>query len=152
MSLHTLTTIPLYLKDYGIDAETRIRDIEEGIDSANIEMIQNSHEAIERAWNLIRAAKEEALIMYSTPSGFRRQLQMGALQLFKDTIKEHPNIKIKLLIPNDERMTATIVRAKMESPEEIDFRIYQESLKSRITITLIDKRECTIVETKDTKE
>jgi two-component system, OmpR family, sensor histidine kinase VicK len=137
----------------GIDAETRIRDIEEGIDSANIEMIQNSHEAIERAWNLIRTAKEEALIMYSTPSGFRRQLQMGALQLFKDTIKEHPNVKIKLLIPNDEQMTATIVRAKMESPEEIDFRIYQESLKSRITITLIDKRECTIVETKDdTKE
>jgi signal transduction histidine kinase len=41
----------------------------------------------------------------------------------------------------------------MESPEEIDFRIYQESLKSRITITLVDKRECIIVETKDdTKE
>ena len=61
----------------GIDAETRIRDIEEGIDSANVEMIQNSHEAIERAWNLIRTAKEEALIMYSTPKGFRRQLQMN---------------------------------------------------------------------------
>ncbi len=136
-----------------IDAETRIRDIEEGIDSANLEMIQNSHEAIERAWNLIRTAKEEALIMYSTPNGFRRQLQMGALQLFKDTIKEHPNVKIRLLIPNDEQMTATIGRAKMESPQEIDFRIYQESLKSRISITLVDKRECTIVETKDdTKE
>ena len=43
----------------GIDAETRIRDIEEGIDSANVEIIQNSHEAIEHAWNLIRIAKEE---------------------------------------------------------------------------------------------
>jgi two-component system sensor histidine kinase VicK len=136
-----------------IDAETRIRDIEEGTDSANLEMIQNSHEAIKRAWNLIRTAREEALIMYSTPNGFRRQLQMGALKLFKDTIKEHPNVKIRLLIPNDEQMTATIGRAKMESPQGIDFRIYQESLKSRITITLVDKRECTIVETKDdTKE
>jgi hypothetical protein len=85
----------------GIDAETRIRDIEEGIDSANIEMIQNSHEALERAWNLIRTAKEEALIMYSTPNGFRRQLQMGALQLFKDTVEEHPDVKIKLLIPSE---------------------------------------------------
>jgi two-component system, OmpR family, sensor histidine kinase VicK len=56
-----------------IDAKTRIRDIEEGINSANLEMIQNSHEAIERAWNLIRTAKEEVLIMYSTPNGFRRQ-------------------------------------------------------------------------------
>jgi two-component system, OmpR family, sensor histidine kinase VicK len=133
----------------GIDAETRIRDIEEGTDTANLEMIQNSHQALERAWSLVRTAKEEVLIMYSTPNGFRRQLQMGKLQLFKDTIKEHPNVKIKLLIPNDEQMTATIGRAKMESPEEIDFRIYQESLKSRITITLVDKRECTIVETKD---
>jgi two-component system, OmpR family, sensor histidine kinase VicK len=132
-----------------IDAETRIRDIEKGIDSANLELIQNSHEALERAWSLVRTAKEEVLIMYSTPNGFRRQLQMGKSQLFKDTIKEHPNVKIKLLIPNDEQMTATIGRAEMESPEEIDFRIYQESLKSRITITLVDKRECIIVETKD---
>ena len=133
----------------GIDAETRIRDIEEGTDSANLEMIQNSHEALERAWSLVRTAKEEALIMYSTPNGFRRQLQMGQLKIFKDTIEEHPNVKIKLLIPNDEQMTATIGRAKMEAPEQIDFRIYQESLKSRITITLVDKRECIIVETKD---
>jgi two-component system, OmpR family, sensor histidine kinase VicK len=132
----------------GIDAETRIRDIEEGIDSANVEMIQNSHEAIERAWNLIRTAKEEALIMYSTPNSFRRQLQMGALQLFKDTIKEHPDVKIKLLIPNNEEMAATIEKVKMESPQ-VEFRIYQESLKSRITIVLVDKRECIIVETKD---
>jgi two-component system, OmpR family, sensor histidine kinase VicK len=141
------------LLNKGIDAETRIRDIEEGIDSANIEMIQNSHEALERAWSLVRTAKEEVLIMYSTPNGFRRQLQMGKLKLFKDTIEERPNVKIKLLIPNDEQMTATIGRAKMESPGEIDFRIYQESLKNRITITLVDKRECIIVETKDdTKE
>jgi hypothetical protein len=32
----------------GIDAETRIRDIEEGTDSANLEMIQNSHQAEEK--------------------------------------------------------------------------------------------------------
>ncbi|MGB8936766.1 MAG: ATP-binding protein [Candidatus Nitrosopolaris sp.] len=133
----------------GIDAETRIRDIEEGIDSANIEMIQNSHEALERAWNLIRTAKEETLIMYSTPNGFRRQLQMGALQLFKDTVEEHPDVKIKLLIPSDEQITATVGKAKMESPQDVDFRIYEHSLKSRITIVLVDKRECIIVETKD---
>jgi len=73
---------------------------------------------------------------------------MNALQLFKDTIKEHPDVKIKLLIPNDEQMTATIGNAKLESPQ-VEFRIYQESLKSRITIVLVDKRECIIVETKD---
>jgi two-component system, OmpR family, sensor histidine kinase VicK len=136
----------------GIDAEIRIRDIEGDIDSANIEVIQNSREALRRAWSLSGSAKEEALIMFSTPNGFRRQVQMGILQLFKKTFEEHPEVKIKILIPSDKQVTATIEKAKMECPS-IDFRIYQESLKSRITITLVDKRECIIVETKDdTKE
>jgi hypothetical protein len=110
----------------GIDAEIRIRDIEGGIDSANMEIIQNAHEAVTRAWSLIRAAKEEVLIMNPTPNSFRRQLHMGALQLFKDTIKECPDVKIKILIPSDEQMTATIGGTKMEAPS-IDFRIYEES-------------------------
>src|SRR5215813_9583849 len=125
----------------GIDAETRIRDIEEGIDSANIEMIQNSHEALERAWSLVRTAKEEVLIMYSTSNGFRRQLQMGKLQLFKDTIKEHLNVKIKILIPSDKQIKETIDKLKVEYLG-VEFRIYEQGLNSRITIVLVDRKEC----------
>jgi two-component system sensor histidine kinase VicK len=132
----------------GIDAETRIRDIEEGIDSADVEIIQNSHEAIERAWNLIRIAKEEVLIMYSTPKGFRRQLHTKALEPFKEAIEAHPDLKIKILVPSDEQITASIEKVKMEFPSA-DFRIYEQSLNTRITIVLVDKRECMIVETKD---
>jgi two-component system, OmpR family, sensor histidine kinase VicK len=132
----------------GIDAQTRIRDIEEGIDSANIEMIQNSQEAIKRAWSLVRAAREEVLIMYSTPKGFRRQLQMGLLQLVKETIEEHPDVKIEILIPYDEQITATIEKVKMELPSA-DFRIYEQSLNTRITIVLVDKKDCILIEVKD---
>jgi two-component system, OmpR family, sensor histidine kinase VicK len=136
------------LWDNGIDADIRIRDIEGGIDSANMEIIQNTHEAITRAWSLIRAAKEEVLLMYPTPNSFRRQLHMGALQLFKDIFKDCPDVKIKILIPSDEQMTATIGNTKMEAPW-IDFRIYEQSLNTRITIVLVDKKDCMIVETKD---
>ena len=132
----------------GIDAEIRIRDIEGGVDSANMEIIQNAHEAITRAWSLIRAAKEEGLIMYPTPNSFRRQLHMGVLQLIKQTIMECPDVKIKILIPSDEQMTATIGKIKMEAPS-IDFRIYEQSVNTRITIVLVDKKDCMIVETKD---
>ena len=110
------------LWDNGIDADIRIRDIEGGIDPANIEIIQNAHEAITHAWSLIRAAKEEVLIMYPTPNSFRRQLHIGVLQL----IKQCPDVKIKNLIPSDEQMIATIGEIKMEVPS-IDFRIYEES-------------------------
>ncbi|MGC2573079.1 MAG: HAMP domain-containing sensor histidine kinase, partial [Candidatus Nitrosopolaris sp.] len=136
------------LWDNGIDADIRIRDIEGGIDSANIEIIQNAHEAITHAWSLIRAAKEEVLIMYPTPNSFRRQLHMGVLQLIKQTIKQCPDVKIKNLIPSDEQMIATIGEIKMEVPS-IDFRIYEQSLNTRITIVLVDKKDCMIVETKD---
>ena len=136
------------LWDNGIDAVTRIRDIEEGIDLANIEIIQNPQEGIKRAWNLIRTAKEEALIMFSTPNAFRRQVHMGVLWLLNETAKEHPDAKIKILIPTDAQITKTIKEAKLESPQ-IDFRIYEHGLIIRITIVIVDKKECMIVESKD---
>ena len=37
----------------GIDAKDRIRDIEQGTDLAEIEIIQNPREGIERAWNYV---------------------------------------------------------------------------------------------------
>src|SRR5439155_4830121 len=37
----------------GIHAEDRIRDIEQGIDLADIEIIRNPREAIERAWRYV---------------------------------------------------------------------------------------------------
>jgi two-component system, OmpR family, sensor histidine kinase VicK len=90
--------------------------------------------------------------MYSTPKGFHRQLQMGVLQLVKETIEEHPDVKIKILIPCDEQITATIEKVKMEFPSA-DFRIYEQGLNSRITIVLVDSKECMIIEVKDdTKE
>jgi nitrogen-specific signal transduction histidine kinase len=132
----------------GIDADIRIRDIEGGIDSANMEMIQNAHEALKRAWSLVRSAKEEVLVMYSTPNSFRRMLQTGGLQISNETIEKHPDVTFKILIPIDEQMTATIGKAKMEAPS-IDFRIYEQSLNTRIVIVLVDKKDCMILETKD---
>ena len=63
----------------GIDAEIRIRDIEKGIDSANIEIIQNPHERLNHAWSLVRFAKEEILIMC-----IRRQTAFVDLEVLSD--------------------------------------------------------------------
>jgi signal transduction histidine kinase len=57
-----------------------------------------------------------------------------------------------MLVPSDEHVKETIEKLRVEYPR-IDFRIYEQGLNSRITIVLVDKRECMIVETKDdTKE
>jgi two-component system, OmpR family, sensor histidine kinase VicK len=132
----------------GIDADIRIRDIEGGIDPANIEIIQNSHEALKRLLYLRKNANEEVLLMLSTPNAFRRQLERQNLLQFNEMVKEHPFVKIKILIPIDEQIKETIEKLRIEYPH-VEFRIYEQGLNSRITIVLVDRKECMIIETKD---
>ncbi|HZB17593.1 MAG TPA: hypothetical protein VE445_10540, partial [Nitrososphaeraceae archaeon] len=134
----------------GIDALDRIRDIEEGIDQANIEIISNPKEGIKRAWNIIKSAKEEVLVMFSSANAVRRQNEMGGLHLLKKASEEH-NAKVRVLIPADEDITTTTEEAKSTYPQ-VDIRIIDKSLQTRITIVLVDKKECVIIELKDDTE
>jgi signal transduction histidine kinase len=72
---------------------------------------------------------------------------------FNETAKEHPFVKIKILIPSDEQIKETIEKLRVEYPKNVEFRIYEQGLNSRITIMLVDRKECMIIEVKDdTKE
>jgi signal transduction histidine kinase len=136
----------------GIDASDKIRDIEQGIDQANIEIISNPKEGIKRAWSIIKSAKEEVLIMFSSANAVHRQIDMGGLQLLKEASEEH-NAKVRVLIPADEDITSTTIKDVKSMYPQVDFRTIDKSLQTRITIVLVDKKECVIVELKDdTKE
>jgi two-component system, OmpR family, sensor histidine kinase VicK len=163
MMVRTLLTSnePIYVKHFysifeelwnnGIDASDRIRDIEEGIDQANIEIISNPKEGIKRAWSIIKSAKEEVLIMFSSANAVRRQKEMGGLQLLKEASEEH-NAKVRVLIPVDEDITSTTIKEVKSMYPQVDIRSIDKSLQTRITIVLVDKKECVIVELKDDAE
>jgi two-component system, OmpR family, sensor histidine kinase VicK len=148
---------PIYVKHFssifeelwnnGIDADDIIRDIEEGVDPADIEIIHNPKEGINRAWSMIKTAKKEVLIMFSTSNVLHRQIQMGGLQLLKEASEKY-GVRIRLLIPADEHITSTIKQVKSTCPQ-IDIRSIEKSLHFRITIVLVDEKECIIVELKD---
>jgi two-component system, OmpR family, sensor histidine kinase VicK len=57
----------------GIDASQRIKDIEQGVETSDVEIITNPKEGISRSWDLIKSANQEVLIMVSTANAFRRQ-------------------------------------------------------------------------------
>jgi len=135
----------------GIDASDRTRDIEQGIDQANIEIISNPKEGIKRAWSIIKSAKEEVLIMYSSANAVRRQIDMGGLQLLKEASEEH-NAKVRVLIPADEDITSTTIKDVKSMYPQVDIRTIDKSLQTQITIVLVDKKECVIVELKDDTE
>ena len=136
----------------GIDASDRIREIEEGVDQANIEIISNPKEGIKRAWNIIRSAKEEVLIMFSSANAARSLFEMGGLQFLKKASEEN-SAKIRVLIPaDDDNIMSTIGKETKSIPAQIDIRRIDRSLQTRISIVLVDRRECVIVELKDDAE
>jgi signal transduction histidine kinase len=152
---------PIYVKHFssifeelwknGIEASDKIRDIEQGVDQANIENISNPKEGIKRAWSIVKSAKEEVLIMFSSANAVRRQKEMGGLQLLKEASEEH-NAKVRVLIPADEDIRSTTIEEAKSMYPQVDIRIIDKSLQTQITIVLVDKKECVIVELKDDTE
>jgi signal transduction histidine kinase len=132
----------------GIDATDRIRHIEEGrADETNIEIISNPKKGIDNAWNIIKSAKKEILIICSTPNAFRRQLQMGAFQLLKEIIEKN-NAKVRVLVPADRDAELAIKEFAISYPR-IDIRCLEDPLRTCITIVMVDRKECAIVESRD---
>ncbi len=101
---------PLYVRHFtslfeeiwrnGIDAATQIRNLEEGYDLTNVDVLPNTEESLQKAWKLVGSAKEEVLLMFATASAFNRQTKMGGLQVLTQTMQEN-HIKVRILIPID---------------------------------------------------
>jgi two-component system, OmpR family, sensor histidine kinase VicK len=132
----------------GIDATDRIHHIEEGrADETNIEIIPNPKKGIDNAWNIVKSAKKEILIICSTPNAFRRQLQIGAFQLLKEIIEKN-NAKVRVLVPADRDAELAIKEFAISYPR-LDIRSLDEPLRTCITIVMVDRKECVIVESRD---
>jgi K+-sensing histidine kinase KdpD len=143
----------------GIDAADRIKDIEEGVDFADIEVIQNPKTAITRAWRLLKYAKEEVVILFSSTKAFQRQIQMGALRLLNEAATKY-NVKVRILLPKSKGeistsdlivVDQTLKERETENvyPNQIDVRLVEQSIPIRITIIVIDRKECMLIELKD---
>lgn len=142
------------LWDNGIEAADRIEDIKGGIEIADIEIIQNPKAAITRVWRLVKSAKQENLVLFSSIKAFQRQIQMGLLELLKEVALSN-KIKIRILLPKTlEDSSNNIVNQALKElenthPHQIDLRLVEESIPIRISISIIDRKECMIIETKD---
>jgi signal transduction histidine kinase len=132
----------------GVDAQYRICNIAEGrAEETDIEIIPNPKKGIENAWKILRSAKKEILIVCSTSNAFRRQLQFGALQSLKEIV-ERNNAKVRILVPADAEAKLMIRETSVLYPG-IDIRSLEEALQTCITIIMVDRKECVIVESKD---
>ena len=116
---------------------------------ANVEIIENPKETIDRAYDISVSAKEELLIAFPTVNSFRRNVRTGmSMQLLKEEYSKN-NVTLRILTPVDNQIMHTIEELK-KVLSELDIRALNESTESnRVIIVLADRKECLIVETKD---
>jgi two-component system, OmpR family, sensor histidine kinase VicK len=116
-------------------------------ESANIEIIRNTRDSIKRSFDLVQSAREEVLRIFSSITAFRRQVRVGVLHLFKESIER--GVKIRVLIPADcQQITQIINEVNLVLPD-LSIRCVDKSLQNTIGILVIDRKESLIVETKD---
>jgi two-component system, OmpR family, sensor histidine kinase VicK len=131
----------------GIDATERIRDIEEGIESASIEIIPSPAYSIKRAYDLVNSAQKEVLRIFSSVNAFHRQARLGIIQLFKDAVER--GVRVRILIPADQKEIIQIVNEVNLALPQLEIGSVDRSLESTIGILVVDRKESLIIETKD---
>jgi signal transduction histidine kinase len=144
-----------------IPAEQKIKEIEEGIEPEAIETIRDPVEIQKIAIALIKSAKKEILIIFSTANAFYRQDKAGTVDLLRQTAAvSNPKIKIRILMPLDE-LTKEEIMQKISSEkvqqqeqnqlvvDDVAVRHIEPSMQTRVTALIIDRKYSLTVELKD---
>ncbi len=82
-------------------AKQRIREIEHGVIPAETIVYSDYHDAVKKESEMIKNAKKEIQIMYSTVNAFHIQEKQGTLQLLKEMAEQNENLRISILSPID---------------------------------------------------
>ncbi|MRN69202.1 MAG: hypothetical protein FIO04_05820, partial [Nitrosopumilales archaeon] len=118
-----------------------------------IKLIEDPDEIQRTAVDIGTAAKNEVLIIFSTPNAFHRQERLGGIQALKEAVEKR-SINARILTPKDESIENT-VRTLMQQGKhpKIEMRYIEPSLQSQVTTLIVDRKSSLVVELKDdTKE
>jgi two-component system, OmpR family, sensor histidine kinase VicK len=129
-----------------IPAKQRIKEVEEGAKREFVETIRDPSEIQKVGFDLIKAAEEEILIIFSTANAFHRQIRAEVLQLLKEAAAR--GVKVRVLVPMDKK----IIRNKMAKQLQhlgIDIRDNKKSLLAKVTTLVADNALSLTVELKN---
>jgi two-component system sensor histidine kinase VicK len=141
-------------------AEQKIREIEEGIDLGETEIIQSPKKILELFINMIKSAKSEILLLLPTINAFLREERIGAIELLKESAAEN-NVNVRIMTPSNDDIEKTLqnivsVAVRKEQQEnqkkEKGFEVqrsniqFKETAMTTVTILVVDKRESLVME------
>jgi signal transduction histidine kinase len=148
----------------GIEASQRIKDIEEGVGTEGIEIIQNPLEIRKLAFDLIKNAQQEIMIIFASANVFRNEEDAGTLQLLKQSAKR--GVKIRILAPISPLVEETIEKDSKRMPEQqqqqqqqtdpdqqllqpTELRYIDPDMQTKVTILVVDKKFSLTIEFKE---
>jgi two-component system sensor histidine kinase VicK len=125
-----------------IPAEQKIREIEEGIKPDFIETIRDPSEIQKLAVELVKLAKQEVLILFSTINSFYRQKRAGMVCLLEEAAEQR-QVRSRILTYLDnkvkvqELIQGTIVD---QHNSKIEMRHLHSHLQTKVTTLVIDRK------------
>jgi two-component system, OmpR family, sensor histidine kinase VicK len=151
-----LSTEPAYVTHFklvfdeiwrnGVDGKKRVEEVQKGLESSNVEIIQNAKESMKAAWQMAKTAKE-VLMIFSTPQAFVRQINFEGAAEMKNALSG-ASTKVKLLVPEDEIIVPILENVRGLLPN-VEIRTMNKSLKTKMSILIMDRSKTMVFETKD---
>ena len=120
--------------------------MEEGVVPDVVEILRDPYEIQRLAFELIKSANDEILIMFSIPGSFLRQQKIGSMDLLLGAALIR-KVKVNILALVNEEIKAW--HRKIGQIGEIEIRNIEPLLQTRMTILIVDKKFSLITEVTD---
>ncbi|MGA9151696.1 MAG: hypothetical protein WBZ36_14055 [Candidatus Nitrosopolaris sp.] len=127
-----------------LPAEKRIREIEEELRPGFIEHMADPYEIEKIAFDLVRSAKEEVMVLFSTANAFKRQERAGLICLLQET---NSTVTIRILMPAALQLEKT--KDKFDDQRIKVQYFLDSSLQNNLSKLIVDKKFSLVVEIKD---
>jgi two-component system sensor histidine kinase VicK len=135
-----------------IPAETKIKELEEGIILGDTEVIQVPLKIQELFIQLVKSAKEEILLILPTINAFYREERLGIIRLLKEATLER-NIDVRALTPINEvieQKVWSMMALAVDQGKNLDIRpVHMTSAGvtvTTVTILVIDRKVSLVIE------
>ena len=75
---------------------------------ANVEIIENPKESVDRAYDISNSAREELLVAFPTVNSFLRNVRTGMSMLLLKEEYSKNNVRLRILTPTDNQIIQMI--------------------------------------------
>jgi two-component system, OmpR family, sensor histidine kinase VicK len=150
------STVPAFVKQQqhffemlwskSVPIEQRISEIEAGVIPDVLEVIKEPTEIISFTYRLVKAARDEILIIFHTSNALLRQERAGGTDILIENVIRYKT-RVRILVPIEDKIIDTIQR--LERIEGIQVRNIEPAMQTRMAILVVDRTYSLVVELKD---